>query len=236
MIFTILAGGKGTRLYPVTKETPKPLLTVHKKPIINYLVDLFFRYYPNGAVLVLISREHENDFNNWRNHYYRDARVLVSSEQYPLGTYGSLIARKEFYGLDEDFFVTNGDELKEVNLKEMFNFWEKEKDEKTLGCLALTKVKDIEHYGTVSTRGNKITDFKEKSKKPLSEYINAGLYILNSKIFNPYQEGSEFSMSETDLFPQLARSGNLIGYKFKGQWQDCGTFERWNRAIEMWKE
>ena len=236
MIFTILAGGKGTRLYPVTKETPKPLLTVKKKPIINYLVDLFFQYFPNGAVLVLISREHENDFNSWRNQYYRDARVLISSEQYPLGTYGSLIARKEFYGLDEDFFVTNGDELKKVNLKKMFKFYEKEKDEKTFGCIALTKVKDVSQYGTVATRGPKITEFKEKSKKPLSEYINSGLYILNSKIFDPHQEGSEFLMLETELFPSLARLNALLGYKFKGQWQDCGTFERWNRAIEQWKE
>ena len=42
-------------------------------------------------------------------------------------------------------------------------------------------------------------------------------------------------MLETDLFPELARSGQLLGYKFKGQWQDCGTFERYDFAIEHWK-
>jgi len=235
MFFVILAGGKGTRLYPVTKETPKPLLTVHKKPIINYLVDLFFKHFPKGAVLVLISREHENDFNNWRNRYYSDARVLVSSETYPLGTFGSLVARKEYFGQEEDFFVTNGDELKNVNLKEMYDFYEKNKDARTFGCIALTKVKDVEHYGTVATRGEKITEFKEKSKQPLSEYINSGLYILNEIIFSRDIEDGKFLMLETDLFPELARSGHLLGYKFKGQWLDCGTFERWNTAIEQWR-
>ena len=236
MFFVILAGGKGTRLYPVTKETPKPLLTVQKKPIINYLVDLFFRYFPKGAVLVLISRGHEADFNDWRNKYYHNARLLVSSEQYPLGTLGSITMRKEYFGHDQDFFVTNGDELKNVNLREMYEFYKKNKDERTLGCIALTKAKPITQYGTVATRGNKITEFKEKSKKPLSEYINSGLYILNELVFAREVEEGEFLMLETDLFPQLARSGQLLGYKFKGQWLDCGTFERWNTAIEQWKK
>ena len=235
MFFVILAGGKGTRLYPVTKETPKPLLTVQKKPIINYLVNLFFKYFPKGAILVLISREHETDFNTWRNRYYHDARILISSEAYPLGTYGSLSARGEYFGQDDDFFVTNGDELKNVNLKEMYEFYKKSKNDRTLGCIALTKVKDVVQYGTVATRGDKITEFKEKSKKPLSEYINSGLYILNELIFGRDALEGKFSMLETDLFPELARSGHLLGYKFKGQWLDCGTFPRWDYAIKYWK-
>lgn len=235
MFFVVLAGGKGTRLYPVTKETPKPLLTVRKKPIINYLVDLFFKHYPKGACLVLIGRDHEADFNDWRNRYYRNARVLVSSEAYPLGTFGSLVVRREYFAKGEDFFVTNGDELKKVNLKEMFEFYKKAKDTRTLGCIALTRVKHASRYGTVATQGNKITEFKEKSDKPLSKYINSGLYILNELIFNYGLPEGQFAMLETELFPRLAREGRLLGYKFKGQWMDCGTFERWEKAIEQWE-
>ena len=235
MVFTILAGGKGTRLYPITKEIPKPLLPVHKKPIINYLADLFFSYYPNGAVLVLINRDQEAAFFDWRSKYYYEDKVLISSEQYPLGTFGSLVARKEFFGRGEDFFVSNGDELKKVNLKEMYDFYKKEKDARTISCVALTKVKDIEGYGTVATQGNKIIEFKEKSKKPLSEYINSGLYIFNHLVFDRAPAEGKFAMLETDLFPELARSGHLIGYKFKGQWLDTGTFERYDKALNSWK-
>ena len=235
MIFAILAGGKGTRLYPITKEIPKPLLPVHKKPIINYLVNLFFGYFPKGAVLVLTSRDQENDFLDWRSKYYYENRVLLSSESYSLGTFGSLVARKEFFGRGEDFFVTNGDELKKVNLKDMWDFWKKEKDARSLGCIALTKVKDVSQYGTVATQGNKIIEFKEKSKKPLSEYINSGLYILNQLIFDRAPAEGKFAMLETDLFPELARAGHLIGYKFKGLWLDCGTFSRYDDALKYWK-
>lgn len=235
MMFAILAGGKGTRLYPITKEIPKPLLPVHRKPIINYLVDLFFQYFPEGAVLVLINREQEYAFLEWRSKYYYENRVLLSSEQYPLGTLGSLVARREFFGRGEDFFVSNGDELKKVNLKAMYEFYKKEKDARTLGCIALTKVKDVTQYGTVATQGNKIVQFKEKSKKPLSEYISSGLYILNELIFDRAPAEGKFSMLETDLFPELARGGHLIGYKFKGLWLDCGTFERYDRALKLWK-
>ena len=161
--------------------------------------------------------------------------MLLSSEQNPLGTFGSLIARREFFGRGEDFFVTNGDELKKVNLKDMWDFWKKEKDARSLGCIALTKVKDVSQYGTVATQGNKIIEFKEKSKKPLSEYINSGLYILNELIFDRAPAEGKFAMLETDLFPELARSGHLIGYKFKGQWLDCGTFSRYDDALKYWK-
>jgi len=235
MYFIILAGGKGTRLYPVTKEIPKPLLPVHKKPIINYLVDMFFKYYRDGTCLVTVALEDLEDFFDWKNKYYPHKKVLVSSESQPLGTFGSLIARREYIARGEDFFVTNGDELKKVDLREMYKFYKKEKDERTLGCIALTKVKDISAYGTVATRGHKITAFKEKSKKPLSEYINAGLYLFNELIFDYADRTRSFQMLETDLFPRLAKDGHLIGYKFKGLWLDCGTFERWNRAIELWK-
>src|SRR3990172_9279139 len=65
----ILAGGKGTRLYPVTKEIPKPLLSVRRKPIINYLVDLFYSY-GVADVAVLINKEFKQEFDWWLRQYY----------------------------------------------------------------------------------------------------------------------------------------------------------------------
>ena len=68
----ILAGGKGTRLYPITYEIPKPLLPVKKKPIINYLVDLFFTQGIEN-VIVLINKGFRNDFDWWKERYYPSA-------------------------------------------------------------------------------------------------------------------------------------------------------------------
>ena len=68
----ILAGGKGTRLYPITYEIPKPLLPVKKKPIINYLIDLFFNQGIKD-ITVLINKDFRKEFDWWKKRYYSSA-------------------------------------------------------------------------------------------------------------------------------------------------------------------
>ncbi|GAF83598.1 unnamed protein product, partial [marine sediment metagenome] len=106
----ILAGGKGTRLYPITYETPKSLLPVNKKPIINYLVDLFLDQNIND-IAVLINQGFKEDFHWWQKRHYPDKSILLVEEKEPLGTFGGLYLLKDWLG-DSDFFMTNGDELK----------------------------------------------------------------------------------------------------------------------------
>jgi len=84
----ILAGGKGTRLYPVTREIPKPLLPIKKKPIINYLVDLF---YPQSikAIAVLINKDFREDFNWWQKRYYPKEKIKIFEENESLSTFST---------------------------------------------------------------------------------------------------------------------------------------------------
>ncbi|MBU3942740.1 NTP transferase domain-containing protein, partial [Patescibacteria group bacterium] len=103
----VLAGGKGTRLYPVTKEIPKPLLPVKRKPIINYLIDLFCKAGIKD-IAVLISKNHREDFNWWKTRYYPNLNIKFVEESEPLGTFGGLYLLKDWLG-DKPFFMTNGD-------------------------------------------------------------------------------------------------------------------------------
>ena len=116
----ILAGGKGTRLYPITYEIPKPLLPVNKKPIINYLVDLFLAQKVE-EIAVLVSQEFKDDFYWWQKRYYPDNNFLLVEEKEPLGTFGGLYLLKDWLK-NGDFFMTNGDELKKIDLVEMGKF------------------------------------------------------------------------------------------------------------------
>ncbi len=247
----ILAGGKGTRLYPITKEIPKPLLPVKKRPIINYLVDLF---YSQGIkdVAVLINKEFSQDFHWWKKRYYPKKEIKFFEEDEPLGTFGGLWLLKDWIGErpffltngdelkeinllknwigERPFFLTNGDELKEINLLKMIEIHQKTN---SLATIALVKVPDPSNYGVVICQNGYIKEFLEKPKNPPSNYISSGLYLLSPEIFQ-YHSGPKFLMIEKDIFPKLAKEKKLAGFKFNGKWMDTGTWERYEKAIEGW--
>jgi len=105
----------------------------------------------------------------------------------------------------------------------------------SLGTIALVEVEDPQHYGVViCNSNNKVKEFLEKPENPSSNYINSGLYLLNSEIMN-YHPGPEFLMIEKDIFPKLVKEEKLAGFKFNGKWTDCGTWERYEKALSDWQ-
>jgi len=231
----ILAGGKGTRLYPITYEIPKPLLPVKKKPIINYLIDLFLE---RGIkdIAILINKDFREEFNWWKKRYYpligsdRSPKIKLLEEKKPLGTFGGLWYLKNWVS-NNSFFFTNGDELKKIDLSKMAQFHRRYP---VLGTVALVRVPNPQNYGVVVCKKGIIQQFLEKPKNPPSSYINSGLYLFSPEIFN-YHPGPKFTMVEKDLFPKLAKEQKLAGFKFRGSWMDCGNFERYSAAIKNWR-
>jgi len=225
----ILAGGLGTRLFPVTKEIPKALLPIKRIPIINYLIDLF---YSEGVknIAVLIDKDFREDFSWWKKRYYPKKEIKFFEEKKPLGTFGGLHYLKSWIS-NNPFFLSNGDELKKIDLVKMIKFHQKIKP---VGTIALVKVPNPQDYGVVLCKQGLIQKFLEKPKNPLSKYINSGLYLLSPEIFK-YHPGPKFTMIEKDIFPKLAKEKKLAGFKFKGKWMDTGTWERYKVAIKNWK-
>lgn len=227
----ILAGGKGTRLYPITKEIPKPLLPVARKPILNYLVDLFLEY-KIDKIALLINHQFKEEFEWWKKRYYPRSKIEFFDEKKPLGTFGGLYFLKDWID-GEHFFISNGDELKRIDLNQMINF---HLSQKPVATLALVKVKDSHNYGVAVTKRNLILDFIEKPVDPPSRYINSGLYLCSPEIFD-YHPGPRFLMIEKHIFPKLAKQNKLAGFKFgKGKWMDCGTWQRYEQAIKKWSK
>lgn len=225
----ILAGGKGTRLYPITYEIPKPLLPVKKKPIINHLVDLFLEQGIKD-VAVLVNKEFRDEFEWWEKRYYPKHKILIQEEEKHLGTLGGLWNLKDWLS-DSEFFFSNGDELKKIDLKKMSQFHQ---EKPVLGTIALVRVPNPQDYGVILCKNGIVKSFLEKPKNPPSSYISSGLYLFSPGVFD-YHPGLKFSMVETDLFPKLAKEEKLGGFKFKGKWMDCGTFERYEQALRKWK-
>ena len=156
--------------------------------------------------------------------------ITYVEEKNALGTAGPLKLAKPL--LKETFIMCNADELKNINLDDMFNFHQANKG---LGTIALTSVQDPSAYGVALLNGNKIMTFVEKPSKESapSNLINAGLYILEPDVIDYIPEG--FAMVETDVFPKLASEENLCGYPFSGQWFDTGTPERFKFAEDKWR-
>lgn len=221
----ILAGGRGTRLYPITKEIPKPLLPVKGKPIINYLVDLFCKANIED-VAILISKNNREDFEWWKKRYYPNLNIKFAEEAKPLGTFGGLHILKDWLG-DKPFFMTNGDEIKEINLLKMAEFHQ---DQNVSATICSVYVPDPENYGVVTCEDNMVKEFLEKPENPSSNYVNSGLYLFSPEILKNHP-GPKFLMTEKDIFPNLAKEKKLANFQYEGYWTDCGTWERYGKAL-----
>jgi NDP-sugar pyrophosphorylase family protein len=225
----ILAGGKGTRMKALTNSLPKPMLRIQDRPILEHNIELLKRH---GIKDIVISIGYRGE---QIKEYFGDGSQLGVSisyieEEEPMGTAGPLnLLRGQ---LNDTFILMNGDELKDIDLEDMFEFHKKNKSTATL---ALTTVEDPSNYGVAVMNGNKVMTFIEKPSKQNapSKLISAGLYILEPEVLKIIPEG--FSMIENDVFPKLAMNEKLLGYVFSGQWYDTGTPERFSKAQREWQ-
>ena len=225
----ILAGGKGTRLRPLTYEVPKALLPIHGKTLTEHLFDLFKKYEIKD-ILISVGYLKEKIMEYIADGVRFGVDVGYIEEDKPLGTAGPVkLARHK---LNDTFIVTNGDELKDIDLEEMYKL---HKENNALVTIALTTVDDPSEYGVARLAGSKILEFVEKPKKGKSpsNLINSGLYIVEPEVIDMIPDGK--SMFEKDVFPKLAEKGKLFGYPFSGQWFDTGNMDRYEKAIKEWK-
>lgn len=224
----ILCGGKGTRLRPLTYEIPKSLIPIRGKPVTEHLLDLLKKYKIEEAILAIghMKDKIKEYFENGEN---QKIKINYVEEDTPLGTAGPIKLAKNI--LNETFIASNGDELKDINIDDMLK---QHKKTKALVTIALTPREDPSIYGVAKLQGNKILEFIEKPKKEEapSNFINSGFYIIEPEVIDIIGEG--FQMLEKDIFPKIASMGRLYGYKFKGQWFDTGTWQRYEEAIKNW--
>lgn len=237
----ILAGGQGTRLRPVTYETPKPLVTVQGTPIATWLIRLFAQHGVEN-ITVIYPTKWKTKFEEWSRNTEQEswnknhgAKIVLHEETEPMGTMGALA---HDVALDnESVFVTNGDELKGLDLARLSAFHEERKSEdpRHAATIALVRVPNPSEYGVAEMDGSRIACFHEKPAIPPSTLISSGLYVIEPGVLAEADKSKRFLMFEKDLFPRLALERRLGGCQLDGQWYDCGTMERWEKAINEWK-
>ena len=221
-------GGQGTRLRPFTLEMTKVMLPIKGKPMVMHALDLLKSH---GVTDIVLSIGYKGD---QVKEYFGDGskfglNIKYVEEKTPLGTAGPLRKAKKY--LTDTFFIIWGDILSQIDLNDFMYF---HKNNEGLGTIALTTVADPSRYGVADLKGNKIQRFVEKPEKGKapSNLINSGMAILEPEIIDKYVPKRGKSMIEIDVYPKLAKSGDLYGYPFTGQWFDTGTHEAYEKAIK----
>ncbi len=203
---------------------PVGMQKVHNKPVIEHLIEMFRRYNIRD-ILIGISYQKEAIKEYFGSGSRFGVRIRYIEEDRPAGTLGTI--RRAAMFLIGPFFVTNSDELKDVNLRDMYRV---HRENNALATIALTTVRDPKKYGVVSLDGIRVREFQEKPRKGGHNLINAGLYLLELEVLKMIPEGQRMLY---DFFPILAAQNKLIGYPFSGQWLDVSA--DYSRAAREWK-
>lgn len=223
----ILSGGFGTRMRPLTYTTPKPLLPILNKPLIEHVVDSL----PREVDEVIIAANYKIDMlKEYFEDFDAERDIKIVDEPKPLGT-GGAVKNVESH-LTDTFFVINADIISSLNLEKYLDFY-RSKD--AIAAISAWEVDDPEEFGIFAlNEESRILKFQEKpeSWEAFSNTINAGHYILEPEVLDLISKGEKVSM-EREIFPQLIPKG-FYGYNFEGYWVDCGrpvSFLEANRIL-----
>ena len=221
----LLAGGKGTRLRPLTLHTPKPIVPIFDRPFLHYQLDLLKKVPEIDEAILSLNyqpRRIEELFGDGSS-VGINLRYVV--EPQPLGTAGAVRYAGE--SLHESVVVFNGDVLTEIDLADVIALHRRRKAKATI---VLTPVDNPSAYGLVETDADgNIQRFLEKPKADeiTCNTINAGIYVLEPDTFDRIPKETSWSI-ERSFFPSLVERGEtFVAYISRGYWIDIGTPEKY---------
>ena len=229
----VLAGGTGSRLFPLTKITNKHLLPIYDKPMIYYpiqtLVDAGIQ-----DLMVVTGGRNSGDF----------LRLLSNGKEFGLkhinytyqegeGGIADALALTEHFADGKKICVILGDNIIESSIKEAVrDFQQQERGAKIL----LKKVDDAERFGVAEIDGDRIVGIEEKPPRPKSNYAVTGIYMFDETVFDKTRTLKPSSRGEleiTDVNNAYIREGTLTFSYLDGWWTDAGTFESLLRAANL---
>lgn len=217
----IMAGGKGTRLYPYTKVLPKPLIPIGDIPIMERIVERFCDFGVKNFFVTLNYRK--SMIKSYFAEVSRGYQMNYVEEEKPLGTAGSLHLIQEQF--EKPIIVTNCDILIHADYKDIYEYHQESGNELTI----VTALKNIiVPYGVINSKENGVIISMDEKPK-LSYFVNTGMYVLNPSLLEEIPANQFYHM--TDLANQLLSQGRQIGmYPIsEDSFLDMGEFEEMHR-------
>jgi len=217
----LLAGGKGTRLRPLTLHTPKPIVPIFDRPFLHYQLDLLKQVPEINEVVLSLNYQPRRIEEVFGDGTELGLRIRYMVEPQPLGTGGAI--KFSAHGMDESVVVFNGDVLTAIDLAAVIA---RHRERKAKATIVLTPVDNPTAYGLVETdKDGNVSRFLEKPKQEeiTCDTINAGIYVLEPDTFERIPRDTNFSI-ERSYFPSLIeRCETFVAYVYRGYWIDIGT-------------
>ncbi|MDH1977194.1 nucleotidyltransferase family protein [Aliarcobacter butzleri] len=223
----LMVGGLGTRLRPLTENTPKPMLKVGNKPILQTIVEKFAEYGYTNIIMCV----------NYKSHmiqdYFSDGKEFGVNIEYVLenqrmGTAGALSLLKD--KPNEPFFVMNGDLLTNVNFEHLHNY---HLSNNSLGTMCVREYDFQVPYGVVNISNSKITSIEEKPTHKF--FVSAGIYMLSPEVLD-YIPKNQFYDMPTLFEKIIGENKNAISFPLREYWLDIGRIEEYKKANEEYDE
>ena len=228
----ILAGGTGTRLYPLTRVTNKHLLPIGKEPMIYHSIKQLVSA-DITSILIVTSKEHMGDVVNLLGSGEEFGCDFTYKVQEKAGGIAHALALAEDFANDESIAVILGDNIFEYSIKQYKDNFLKQKD----GARVLLKeVGDPERYGIAALDEYHVLSIEEKPNNPKTNFAVVGMYFYDTKVFNIIQNLTPSERGELEITSVNNAYIKLNELKYdivKGRWTDAGTFESITEANEI---
>ena len=224
----VMAGGLGSRLYPLTVGRPKPMIPLVNQPVLGHILNLLQRHNFSEVIITAryLSHQIQEYFGDGR-HWGVQLRYCI--EDVPLGTAGGVKNARSYLD-DAPFLVISGDALTDINLSKLAHFHHKKQ---SLMTMALKRVVNPSQYGVVVTNAaGRVQYYLEKPQPEqiISNMVNTGIYIINPEILDQLESQTAYDFSY-DVFPTLlAQNAPFFGKVMEGYWCDIGTLQSYTQA------
>lgn len=242
----ILAGGAGTRISEESSLKPKPMIEIGGKPILWHIMKIYSTHGIRDFVICCGYKGYviKDYFANYFLHVSDVAFDVVNNKMQVLQNgaepwrvtvtdtgletmTGGRLKRARRYLDEEDFCLTYGDGVADINLTQLIEF---HRQQKTLATV--TAVSPAGRFGALVTSGNKVLSFREKPEG--SGWINGGFFVLSPRVID-YIEGDQTTW-EGDPLERLAREGQLAAYPHEGFWHPMDTLRDKNQLESLWSD
>jgi glucose-1-phosphate thymidylyltransferase len=229
----ILAGGLGTRLYPLTKITNKHLLPIFDRPMIYYPIEALIQAGIKDIMIVTGGKKSGDFLSLLGNGSEFGLKHLNYTYQKGEGGIAEALGLCEHWAAGESVCVILGDNIIERNIaRAVRNFQEQKSGAKIL----LKEVHDPERFGVAELKGERVLSIEEKPKRPKTNLAVIGIYLYDARVFEiikTLEPSDRGELEITDVNNWYIRDGSMTYEVLDGWWTDAGTFESLLRAANL---